>query len=115
MDRDKRPPDYLKAFNKRILPVLCQRLYNKGLKDIEIIRLTKDILNIIDDGGLYNAGILNKKLERLGWGKNIVDNFIFELLLYYLECEGTYKIEAYIKKTKYRSVIDDGRIIQKNI
>jgi hypothetical protein len=33
-------------------------------------------------------------LERLGWEKNIGDNYIFELSLYYLECEGTYKVAA---------------------
>jgi len=57
MDRDKRTPDYLKSFNKRALPVLCQRLDNKGLKGIEIIRLTKDILNIIDDGRIIQKNI----------------------------------------------------------
>ncbi|MEA1947167.1 MAG: hypothetical protein U9N83_07665, partial [Thermodesulfobacteriota bacterium] len=81
----------------RVLSVLCRRFYNKGLMPIEIIRITRDILNIIDNRGLYNAGILNKKLERLGWEKNIVDNYIFELILYYLEYEGTYKVEVYIE------------------
>ena len=98
MEWDKRASDSLKALNERVLPVLCQRFYNKGLMPIEIKRLTRDILNIIGNGGFYNAGILNKKLERLGWGKNIVDNYIFELILYYFEYEGTYKVEVYIEK-----------------
>ena len=101
MERDERAPDSLKALNKSALSVLCRRFYNKGLMPIEIIRLTKDILNIIGDGGIYNAGILNKKLERLGWKKNIVDNYIFELLLYYLECEGTYKVAAFNEHPVY--------------
>jgi hypothetical protein len=98
MKLNKRKPDPLKALNARVLPVLCRRFYNKGLMPIEVKRLTRDILIIIGDGGFYNAAILNQKLERLGWGKNIVDNYIFELILYYLECEGTYKVEAYIEK-----------------
>ncbi|HAY39555.1 MAG TPA: hypothetical protein DCY53_09575 [Desulfobacteraceae bacterium] len=97
MEWDKRASDSLKALNARVLLVLCQRFYNKGRLPIEIKRLTRDILNIIGNGGFYNAGILNQKLERLGWGKNIVDNFIFELILYYFEYEGTYKVEFYIE------------------
>jgi hypothetical protein len=98
MEWNKRTSDSLKALNTRVLPVLCRRFYSKGLMPIEIKRLTRDILNIIGHGGFYNADIMNQKLERLGWGKNIVDNYIFEMLLYYLECEGTYKVEAYIEK-----------------
>jgi hypothetical protein len=47
MNWDKRASDSLKALNVRILPVLCRQFYNKGLMPIEIIRLTRDILNII--------------------------------------------------------------------
>jgi len=95
MKLNKRIPDPLKTLNEKVLPVLCRRFYNKGLMPIEVKSLTRDILIIIGDGGFYNAVILNRKLERLGWGKNIVDNYIFELILYYLECEGTYKIDVY--------------------
>jgi hypothetical protein len=77
---------------------LCRRCYSKGLLPIEIKGLTRDILNIFGQGRLYNAGILNRKLERLGWVKNIVDNHAFELILYYLECEGSYTVEKYIEK-----------------
>jgi len=98
MNWDKRSSDSQTALNVRILPVLCRQFYNKGLMPIEIIRLTRDILNIIGFWGFYNVSILNQKLECLGCEKNIMDNYIFELLLYYLECEGTYKVEAYVKK-----------------
>lgn len=98
MEWDKRASDSLEALNERVIPVLCRRLCNRGLMLIEIKKLTRDSLNIFGHGGFYNANILNQKPERLGWEKNIVDNYIFELLLYYFECEGTYKVEAYIKK-----------------
>ena len=100
MEEDKNIYDSLKGLNEKVIPVLCRLLYNRGLMPIEIKRLAKDILNIFGQGGLYNAGILNRKLERLGWERNIVDNHTFELILYYLECEGTYKVEAYIAKSK---------------
>ena len=98
MEWNKRTPDSLKAINARVLPALCRRFYSKGLMPIEIKRLTRDILNIIGHGGFYSTDILNQELERLGWGKNIVDNYIFKLLLFYLKWEGTYKVEAYIEK-----------------
>jgi hypothetical protein len=98
MEWDKNTSDSLKALNKKILPDLCQRFYNKGLMSVEVKRIIGDILNIIGDGGYYSADILNRKLERLGWKRNIVDIYIFELVLYYLKCEGTYNVEAYIEK-----------------
>ncbi|MEJ2657898.1 MAG: hypothetical protein P8012_12000 [Desulfobacterales bacterium] len=96
IEQDNRASDTLKALNESVLPVLCRRLYQKGLTPIEVKGLTRDILNIIGDGGLFSVDILNRNLERLGWGRNVVDNYIFDLILYYLECEGTFKIEAYI-------------------
>ena len=96
MEWNKRAHDFIKELNTRVLPVLCRRFYCKGLMPIEIKRLVRDILNIIGHGGFYSSDILNQKLECLGWEKNIVDNYIFELLIYYLECEGAYKVETYI-------------------
>jgi hypothetical protein len=96
MERYKTISDSMEALNQRVLPILCQRLSNKGLTPVEIQRLCSDILNIIGQGGFYNASILNWNLEYSGWGKNIVDNSIFELILYYLDCEGTYTVERYI-------------------
>lgn len=66
---NQKTPNSLDALNEMILPVLFRQLENKGLMPIEIKRLTRDILNIIGHGGLYNAGILNQKLEHLGWEK----------------------------------------------
>ena len=96
MELDKAASDSLKMLNRRVLPALCRRFYSKGLLPVEIQRITKDILNIIGDGGLYSAAILNRKLERLGWEKNIVDNHIFDLIVYYLQWEGVYKVDAYM-------------------
>lgn len=101
IERDKTISDSLKALNQRVLPGLCRRLGNKGLTPVEIKLLTEDILNIFGHGGLYSAGILNRRLEYLGWGKNILDNDLFDLILYYLECEGTYTVESYIEKNQW--------------
>ena len=69
MEWDERTSDFLRTLNERVVPVLIRRLYKKGLMSIETKRLTRDILNIIGDGGFYSAAILNRKLEHLGWGK----------------------------------------------
>jgi hypothetical protein len=96
MELGKRASDSLKTLNQQVLPDLCRRFYDKGLMPVEIERITKDILIIIGDGGFYSAAILNRKLESLGWRKDIVDNYIFDLIVYYLQWEGIYKVEAYI-------------------
>jgi hypothetical protein len=100
MKEDKSTSDSGESLNEKVIPVLCRRLSNRGLMLIEIKRLAKDIINVFGQGGLYNAGILNRRLERLGWEQNIVDNYSFELILYYLECEGTYTVEALVEQRK---------------
>ena len=62
MELDKRAPDSLTALNKRVLPVLCRRFYNKGLMPIEIKRITRDILNIIDNGD-RRSGIIRRQFN----------------------------------------------------
>jgi hypothetical protein len=98
MEGGQKISDSLKALDEKVLPVLCKQLLSKGLMPVEIKRLARDILNIFGNGGFYSAGILNRKLERLGWEKDILDNATFELILYYLECEGTYMVEGFIEK-----------------
>lgn len=106
MKGNNKTSDSLETLNKRVLPVLCRQFGNKGLMPVEIKRLTRDILNVIGRGGIYSVGILNRKLEHLGWETNILDNHTFELILYYLECEGSYTVERYIGNTQGH---DEGR------
>jgi hypothetical protein len=97
IDQNNGASDALTTLDKRVLPVLCRRLCQKGLTPVEVKGLTRDILNIIGHGGFYSVDILNRKLKALGWERIVVDRYIFDLLLYYLEYEGTYKVEAYIR------------------
>ena len=62
MESDKRAPDSLTALNKSVLPVLCRRFYNKGLMPIETKRVTRDISNIIDNGG-WRSGIIRRQFN----------------------------------------------------
>lgn len=78
---------------EEIVDLLLYKLSNKGLTPVEIPRLVKDVLNIVSDGGEFTAGIINRKLETLGWDKAIVDQFTFELILTLVENEGEHQIK----------------------
>lgn len=79
----------------KIAECICTRLFHRGLMPVEIKRLVKDVLNIIEYGGIFNHSILRHKLKGLGWEDNILDSYTFELILCYLELEGTYKVETF--------------------
>jgi hypothetical protein len=77
---------------KDIYNILSQRLSDKGLIPIEVSRLVKDAVNIIGDGGESTVGLLNEKLESLGWGRRIMDQLTFEQTLLFVENKKDYKI-----------------------
>lgn len=79
----------------KILEAICIRLLHKGLMPVEIKRLVKDVLNIIEGGGIFNHAILQQEIARSGWEDHILDSYTFELILYYLEREGTYKVKTF--------------------
>lgn len=86
------PPE---SYRVKILETICTRLFHNGLMPVEIKRLVKDVLNIIEYGGIFNHAILQQELEGLGWEDNIFDSHTLELILCYLECEGTYKVKIF--------------------
>lgn len=77
---------------KEIADLLLCKLSSKGLTPVEIPRLVKDVLNIVDEGGDFTTSVINHRLETLGWDKTIVDQFTFELIIAYLENEGEFEI-----------------------
>ena len=86
------PPESTTA---KIAECICTRLFHRGLMPVEIKRLVKDVLNVIEYGGIFNHAILRQELEGLGWEDNTLDSYTFELILCYLECEGTYKVKTF--------------------
>jgi len=70
---------------EEIFDLLFSKLYNKGLISVEILRLIRDVLNVVDDGSELTVGTLNKKLENLGWREKIMDEFCFQLLISLIE------------------------------
>ncbi len=70
-----------------ILYVLVLKLLNKGLQRIEIQRLIKDVFNIIRDGGMITVIPVKQSLKQLGWEDYVMDEYVFELIIFYIECE----------------------------
>ncbi len=65
----------------KILDTLLSRLSGKGISPLHVPYLVRDMLNIVRDGSGIPLEDINLRLENLGWGKNILDDFIFELIL----------------------------------
>lgn len=65
--------------------VLIARLRDKGLMPIEIPRLIKDAYYIIHKGMVFGRGLVNRKLERMGWETQILDTITYDLMIFCFE------------------------------
>ncbi len=65
--------------------ILFLRLKNMGLTPVEIPRLIKDSFNMIQKEQISDRGLVNKKLARLGWEPQILDEITYDLILYCFE------------------------------
>ncbi len=74
------------------ISILSRRLAEKDLMPVEVSRLIKDAVNIIGDGGDFTLYMVNQKLENLGWGGKILDEFSFELILSLIENKHGYRV-----------------------
>ena len=52
----------------------------KGFMPIEIPGLIQDVFNMLDKGRYCTISNINKELEDLGWGIEIMDNVTYELI-----------------------------------
>ena len=82
--------------NTNIYDALFGRLSFRGLTPVEIPRLIKDVHDIVGDGGQFTVASINRTLERLGWRKNTMDAFSFELIVFLLENEYDYEVERHM-------------------
>ena len=60
--------------------IVLKRLFDKSLTSVEISRFIKDVVNIIDDDEKIILPEAIQKLENLGWGKEVIDPTILELI-----------------------------------
>ena len=80
---------------KDILDVLIYRLSDKGVEPFGVPRLIRDVLHTIGDGGEFTIGRINQNLAVLGWGDQVLDGYLFELILYLLETDGKYEVKQH--------------------
>lgn len=71
---------------------LFWRLSSKGLNTSKIQHLIFDVFNLLRNGGSFTVAAVNYELERLGWDASIIDDYIFELIIFILEKEFDYKV-----------------------
>ena len=73
---------------KEAVDVLLARLGVKGLIPVELVRLVRDVLNIVRDRqGSYTLEDINWQLEVMGWDHAIMDGFTFEFIKSLMEEE----------------------------
>ncbi len=65
---------------ENILDDLSLRFQTKGFMPIEIPGLIQDLFNMLGKGRYFTITYINKELEDLGWGLEIMDNVTYELI-----------------------------------
>ncbi|MEW6666103.1 MAG: hypothetical protein AB1512_12905 [Thermodesulfobacteriota bacterium] len=68
-----------------IMELLILRLSQRGLLFPQIPRFIKDVKNMLRDSDDAAAMFLNERLDRLGWGKQVLDEFTLQLIIYLAE------------------------------
>ncbi|MGA7143427.1 MAG: hypothetical protein WBY47_02900 [Desulfobacterales bacterium] len=70
-----------------IKDMISGRLQDRGLAPVEIMRLIKDVSNVVGGAWYFNPSDVKKALKRLGWREYILDNFTLEFISLYLDDE----------------------------
>ena len=60
--------------------IMLKKLFDKAFTSVEIARFIKDVVNIIDEDSESTLPETIQKLEALGWGKELIDPTILELI-----------------------------------
>jgi hypothetical protein len=60
-------------------------LTERGISFFQVPGLIRDILGIIGQGGDFTVQMINDRLKSLGWGEKIMDEYTFDLLMWFLE------------------------------
>ena len=66
--------------SQEISNIILKRLFDKAFTSVEVSRLVKDVVNIIDDDENITLPEANQKLRTLGWGRESIDPTTFELI-----------------------------------
>ena len=70
---------------KDIIELLILKLSQRGILFGQIPRLIKDVQNILRSPGSWAPSSLNERLDYLGWGKQVLDEFTLQLIVFLAE------------------------------
>lgn len=82
-----------------IIRVLIKRLVNKGMEITAIPAYMRDIANTIAATGTVIPGVLNRRLEMLGWNDIDLDEYTLELVTAVFEDDVEYQSPTCFKET----------------
>lgn len=78
---------------------LCSSLFwhltDRGLAPEEVNRLVKDLFSILQDGGTFTVGFINRCLNDMGWAGHIIDEEGIELILDIMKHEFQYAVSSH--------------------
>jgi hypothetical protein len=75
-----------------VLSALLSRLSSNGLGPEEVLRLMRDLFNIVKEDGDCRAPVLNQRLRSLGWTEDAADQSSVELFMAMIEKLGETQI-----------------------
>ena len=87
---------------RAIVDNLLTRLSERGVLLAQVPRFVKDVLTIVTDSAFPTLSFINGRLEGLGWGGQVLDEFTLELILYLLENQGEEAYAAPVAITAFR-------------
>jgi hypothetical protein len=64
-----------------IVNLLLHCLSRKGLMPLDVKKLIKDVLYVLNDGVEMRPQVVNQRLEDLGWNEKILDEYTLDLIL----------------------------------
>jgi hypothetical protein len=75
-----------------IIDAMIMRLNTRNLLPTELPTLIRDVMIIIGDRSQHTLESINRELDSLGWPQDLLDTYLFELILEYIETEGGYRV-----------------------
>ena len=75
-----------------MIDALIFKLNEKDVLPIELPRLIRDVMIIINNAREHTLESINQKLGQMGWQQDVLDAFTFELMLEFIETEGGYRV-----------------------
>lgn len=90
-----------------LIRVLIDRLVNKGMEITSIPAYVRDIANTIAATGNIGLGVLNQRLEMLGWDDVSLDECTLDLVTAVFEDDMEYKSPTWFAQTFRSNSIEE--------